>query len=61
LERLSSIWTAPIPDYAPAFVRSERFGYVMSAAVGAGLVILGVLLLQRLTAGRRRMNAREPM
>lgn len=40
LEQLSHIWTAPIPDYAPHFLRSPVFGYVMSAAVGTGLVIL---------------------
>lgn len=39
LERLSSFWTAPIPDYAPAFLQSERFGYVMSAFFGTGLII----------------------
>ncbi|MFZ2490305.1 MAG: hypothetical protein WA208_02360, partial [Thermoanaerobaculia bacterium] len=44
LERLSSIWTAPIGDYAPPFMRSEGFGYVLSAMFGVG-VILGVFLL----------------
>ena len=40
LEHLSNIWTAPIPDYAPPFMHSESFGYVLSAIAGAGLIIL---------------------
>ena len=40
LERLSSIWTAPIPDYAPGFMHNESFGYIMSALIGGGLIIL---------------------
>jgi cobalt/nickel transport system permease protein len=45
LEQLSSIWTAPIPDYAPPFMQSETFGYIMSALVGAGLIILVFFLI----------------
>jgi cobalt/nickel transport system permease protein len=56
LEKLSALWTAPIPDYAPPFLKSEALGYVLSAFFGTGL-ILGVLLLwsalsQRIGAGR---------
>jgi cobalt/nickel transport system permease protein len=40
LERLSSIWTAPIPDYAPSFMHDKAFGYIVSAIIGAGLIIL---------------------
>ncbi len=58
LAKLSSFWTAPVPDYAPAFVRSETFGYVLSAMFGAGLVIVTMLLLQRLGSwGHRLRNA----
>ena len=42
LARLSSLWSAPFPQYAPPFVRRPAFGYVMSAVFGSGL-ILGVL------------------
>lgn len=52
LERLSSIWTAPIPDYAPPFMHSEVFGYVLSAVVGAGAILLLAAALSWL-AGRR--------
>jgi cobalt/nickel transport system permease protein len=40
LERWSSFWTAPIPDYAPAFLRSPELGYILSGMVGTGLIIL---------------------
>jgi cobalt/nickel transport system permease protein len=40
LERLASLWTAPLPDYAPAFIRSPAVGYIFSAMVGTGLIIL---------------------
>ena len=51
LERLSSIWTAPIPDYAPTFMHSEAFGYILSAMVGTGLILLVFLLIGRIAAG----------
>ncbi|HXH48097.1 MAG TPA: cobalt transporter CbiM [Terriglobia bacterium] len=44
LERLSSIWTAPFPDYSPSFVRSQAFGYIISAMFGIGLIILFSIL-----------------
>jgi cobalt/nickel transport system permease protein len=44
LERLSSVWSAPFPQYAPPFVRRPAFGYVMSAMFGSGL-IMGIFLL----------------
>ncbi|WP_237152376.1 cobalt transporter CbiM [Oryzibacter oryziterrae] len=40
LERLSGVWSAPIPDYAPAFLKDERLGYILSAVMGSGLVLL---------------------
>ncbi len=45
LERLSSIWTAPLSRYAPAFIRSAAFGYFVSAMVGVGLIIVACLLV----------------
>jgi cobalt/nickel transport system permease protein len=44
LTRLSSLWSAPFPQYAPRFIRRPAFGYVMSAMFGSGL-ILGFFLL----------------
>ncbi|MGH9452308.1 MAG: cobalt transporter CbiM [Terriglobia bacterium] len=45
LARLSSIWSAPFPNYAPRFVRRASFGYMLSAMFGAGLIILVSLTL----------------
>jgi len=44
LERLSSIWTAPLSRYAPAFVRSAAIGYFVSGMVGVGLIIATCVL-----------------
>lgn len=54
-ERLSTIWTAPIPDYAPPMFKSPAFGYVMSALLGSGLIVLSYLALTWLF-GRRSGN-----
>lgn len=45
LARLSALWTAPLPDYAPPFMRSEVFGYLLSGMFGTGVVIAAALLL----------------
>lgn len=45
LEKLAATWTAPIPDYAPPFLKNEKFGYVLSALFGSGLVLLVFVLL----------------
>jgi cobalt/nickel transport system permease protein len=39
LERLGSLWTAAIPDYAPAFIQNPLLGYFIAAVVGSALVI----------------------
>ncbi|MGI8656272.1 MAG: cobalt transporter CbiM [Pyrinomonadaceae bacterium] len=49
LLRLSSIWTAPLAGYAPPFMRSAAFGYILSAMLGVGLIILTFLLISRFT------------
>ena len=53
LQRLSSLWTAPIPNYAPQFVKSPSFGYLLSAMFGVGLLMAFSLALQRVLQGRR--------
>lgn len=40
LRRLSTLWTAPFPDYAPKFVKSSSFGYLLSAMFGVGVLLL---------------------
>jgi cobalt/nickel transport system permease protein len=59
-ERLSSIWTAPMPDYAPRFLKSEQLGYICSAMFGSGLVMLAWMGLgwgTGLLAQRKRAEA----
>jgi cobalt/nickel transport system permease protein len=58
LERLSSIWTAPIPDYAPSFMHNESFGYIMSALIGCGLILLLLLLISKLISGAGATTSR---
>jgi cobalt/nickel transport system permease protein len=54
VERLSAIWTAPIPDYAPKFLKSQKLGYMLSAMFGSGLVILVCLGIDQLTKPGRK-------
>ena len=56
LERLGSIWSAPIPDYAPAFLKSKELGYVLSAMFGTGIIVSVSLLVGWLL----RLSARQP-
>jgi cobalt/nickel transport system permease protein len=52
LERLASLWTAPIADYAPSWVSSPALGYFLSAMFGTGVVILATMAIGALV--RRR-------
>ena len=54
LVQLSALWTAPLPDYAPAFLRSATMGYLVSAFVGVGLILLAVAGLQAIGDRFRR-------
>jgi cobalt/nickel transport system permease protein len=56
LSRLSTFWTAPVSRYAPAFIRSESFGYLVSAMLGVGLIILVSVALSKVVgrAPRKR-------
>lgn len=53
LARLSSLWSAPFPQYAPPFVRRPAFGYMMSAVFGSGLILGFFLLIAWIAGGRR--------
>jgi len=55
LQRLSNLWTAPFPAYAPSFVRSRGFGYLLSAMFGVG-VLLAASLVLRLLLHRHRQR-----
>jgi cobalt/nickel transport system permease protein len=58
LERLATLWTAPFPSYAPAFVKHHAFGYFLSAIFGVGFLLLGSLLVKGLAARSRRPEFR---
>jgi len=45
LQRLARLWTAPIPRYAPAFLKNAALGYVSSALVGVGLIVVVAVLI----------------
>lgn len=47
LQSLASFWTAPFPDYAPTFIKSESFGYLLSGLFGVGLCFLLYLVFTR--------------
>jgi cobalt/nickel transport system permease protein len=56
LARIARIWTAPMPAYAPPFMQSPNFGYIMSAMIGAGLIMVVFMLIEwlvRKRSGRR--------
>jgi cobalt/nickel transport system permease protein len=53
---LASVWTAPIPDYAPPFLRSRAVGYALSGMFGAGLVVLAVMAVGAATRLFRRVR-----
>jgi cobalt/nickel transport system permease protein len=50
--RLASFWTAPMPRYAPPFLKSAGFGYLLSAIAGTGVTILVFLLAGWFTTRR---------
>jgi cobalt/nickel transport system permease protein len=47
-EKLSNLWNAPFPDYAPSFIQNQNFGYILSAMMGTGLIVLIILGVQTL-------------
>jgi cobalt/nickel transport system permease protein len=55
LRRLSSIWTAPFPSYAPAFVKNPVFGYLLSAMFGVGILLLLSLITRAI--GRKELGS----
>jgi cobalt/nickel transport system permease protein len=57
LQRLASIWTAPVPNYAPQFVKSTEFGYLLSAMFGVGCILAATLILRVLVTRRTPAGA----
>jgi cobalt/nickel transport system permease protein len=54
LGRLASVWTAPLPGYAPPLLRSPAVGYLLSGMFGTGLVVLAVAAMGAVMRLRRR-------
>jgi cobalt/nickel transport system permease protein len=52
LRALASFWTAPMPRYAPPFLKSPGFGYLLSGMAGTGLILLVMLFAGFLMGGR---------
>ena len=43
LKKFATVWTAPMPRYAPPILKSAQLGYMLSAMMGAGLIVLTFL------------------
>ncbi len=56
MQQLAKLWTAPFPAYAPAFVKSARFGYLLSAMFAVGLLLLVSLVAQHWAQRRREVG-----
>ena len=59
LQRLSSLWRAPLPDYGPPGAENGSSAlhgvwYALSAVIGVGLVGIAVLVLRRILARKER-------
>jgi len=65
LEKLSGLWSAVIPDYAPAFIQNPLVGYFVAAVIGSALAIgltwgIGKLLANRDSTGGDHTSAAPP-
>ena len=58
LARLANLWTAPMPAYAPHFVKSAAFGYLLSAMFGVGFILAMMWLVQRTIQYARKQSPR---
>ncbi len=61
LARWSQIWTAPFAHYAPPYIRSATFGYLLSGMFGAGLIVLACLVVARLFGANRTWRTHSCM
>ncbi len=61
LARLYHLWTAPLPDYAPKFIRGAPLGYLLSAMIGVGLIVLLALAVWWFTERRMAVRSGEAL
>jgi cobalt/nickel transport system permease protein len=59
LQQWSALWSAPIPDYAPGFLKNPIVGYIISAVFGVAVVAGVTTLIGRLVARRRTAAGSE--
>jgi cobalt/nickel transport system permease protein len=52
LGKLADFWKAPIPDYAPGFMKNEVAGYIVSAVIGIALASGVAFVIGRVVARR---------
>jgi len=60
LEKISRVWTAPFSHYAPPYIRSTTFGYLLSAMFGTGLISLACSAMGRSMRVLAFQRADEP-
>ncbi len=58
LRKLSALWTAPFPNYAPGFIKSTQLGYLLSAMFGVGLLAVVSMIAKSLVRRKRQPEAR---
>jgi len=54
IAKLSGIWTAPFPAYAPSFVKNPAVGYLLSASFVVGILLLSSLLVKSVSGSSSR-------
>lgn len=55
LARWSSVWKAPLADYAPGFIHDSRLAYFFSAGIGVVLIVMVIMVIKWIfgRSGRR--------
>jgi cobalt/nickel transport system permease protein len=59
LEKVGGLWTAIMPDYAPAFIKNPLAGYLFAAVAGS-LIVIGVTWSIGALLARRDTDATPP-
>jgi cobalt/nickel transport system permease protein len=60
MARLNGLYTALMPDYAPAFIKNPYVGYIFAGVVGAAIIAALVWLWGRLLSKRKNDPAPPP-
>jgi len=58
LKKLADLWSAPVPDYnlkswEGAGLAKSSLGYILSGALGVGIILLATLLLGKVLSKRK--------